>query len=549
MRPQRLVPKIVCVLVVMMNRRDRSPRRDNVGFVVVSELGSFHELSCGAQTEIARASKGRAALIPEITDHVAKRHLNFDERDLKTFIKMRLEVESVIPSGERSCSLKFFDQPLYRTTRGIMDDICDQCPKNWHWAEYVAAGGARSFHVLATMIEDIFKENDWVDLKRRYGRKVGTFADRCRSSGINLTLPIIVDESESGRHKAIRRATRMTPTARIDMMKREGEIPHEYEVPWQYKGILEDEYRIRMTLASVVGSWDSTRSAWRAFAKMFTIVDPTREHNIDARSVALFAGIFDNEGSMTKYLQHVKKAAIVMGVPWIDERDERAIKAGAKKGAIPRKRSFIQEEQATMIIADLVRQGYIELARISAVSYTYQLRVQNEGIPLETHELEPNDEEDQTNAWHSHVKITPQTTTIVLKTRKNCLVRSAIKRGCTCAETPMICGKCALDAQTKDSRSKGSKWIFPNVKKADIKIIQEIAIRRDISRPTWHGFRRGRTTDLAKKAANGAPITWEDIYKSGGWSFGSRAILQYMRREGVDQERAIGAMADLSESD
>ena len=151
--------------------------------------------------------------------------------------------------------------------------------------------------------------------------------------------------------------------------------------------------------------------------------------------------------------------------------------------------------------------------------------------------------------WHSHVRVREESTTIVLRTRKNTRARSVIKRECTCRITPMLCGKCALDAQIKKSRSEGSRKIFPNVVSADIKIIQEIATKRDLPRPTWHGFRRGRTTDLAKRMARGEPISPEDIYKSGGWAFGSSALIQYLRREGVDAERAIGAIADLSESD
>ena len=41
----------------------------------------------------------------------------------------------------------------------------------------------------------------------------------------------------------------------------------------------------------------------------------------------------------------------------------------------------------------------------------------------------------------------------------------------------------------------------------------------------------------------------EDIFESGGWVSGSRAILSYPRREHVDRERVIGSLAELSEPD
>ena len=171
-----------------------------------------------------------------------------------------------------------------------------------------------------------------------------------------------------------------------------------------------------------------------------------------------------------------------------------------------------------------------------------------EGIPLQTHRLSDLDEEALGSDWHSHVAIHASYTDIVLRIRKNKSTRSIIRRKCTCKQTPIACGKCALDEQVRSERRKGSSLVFPNVRSRDIEYLQSVAKRRDLPRPTWHGFRRGRTTDLVQDQSQGE-ISLEDIFRSGGWASGSRAILSYLSAETIDRERVVTTIAEMSESE
>ena len=91
--------------------------------------------------------------------------------------------------------------------------------------------------------------------------------------------------------------------------------------------------------------------------------------------------------------------------------------------------------------------------------------------------------------------------------------------------------------------------VFWQISNSDIKHVQEAAAALGLPYPTWHGFRRGRTCDLVSAHKEGQNISLEDIFESGGWFSGSRAILHYLRREIVDRERVVGILADLSDSD
>ena len=136
-----------------------------------------------------------------------------------------------------------------------------------------------------------------------------------------------------------------------------------------------------------------------------------------------------------------------------------------------------------------------------------------------------------------------------IRDRKNKNFSSAISRRCTHEVSPWACGKCALEEQVYLAREGGHAKVFWEVSNNDIRVLREIAHEKNLPYPTWHGFRRGRTCDLVSMKFNGEPISLEDIFESGGWFTGSRAILHYLRREVVDRERLINTLAEISDSD
>ena len=187
------------------------------------------------------------------------------------------------------------------------------------------------------------------------------------------------------------------------------------------------------------------------------------------------------------------------------------------------------------VITKLIDSGREELARFIAVAYTYQLRVQSEAMNLR---LSANDGQ--------FVYIEGEKTIISLPKRKNIADRCYISRTCCCRFTPIACGPCALRHQI--SLAKPGEPVFPNIRVGDIKFIQACATELNISRPTWHGFRRGRTCDLLSGVAQG-PISILEIFDAGGWQRGSRALLSYLSSEGKMSEGIIRTTSQESDSD
>ena len=67
---------------------------------------------------------------------------------------------------------------------------------------------------------------------------------------------------------------------------------------------------------------------------------------------------------------------------------------------------------------------------------------------------------------------------------------------------------------------------------------------------TWHGFRRGRTVDLLERGgANGVCVSLAEIYESGGWKYGSAALLSYVPDDAVHAERVFRMTAETSDTD
>jgi len=108
---------------------------------------------------------------------------------------------------------------------------------------------------------------------------------------------------------------------------------------------------------------------------------------------------------------------------------------------------------------------------------------------------------------------------------------------------------CALKYQVRLAREPNQSKVFWSVKSSDIAFVQEVARDLAMPRPTWHGFRRGRTTDLVTCVHWNMSVTLLDVFESGGWSVGSRAVLHYLSEFAKDRERLVSAFSAGSESD
>ena len=124
---------------------------------------------------------------------------------------------------------------------------------------------------------------------------------------------------------------------------------------------------------------------------------------------------FDNSHSGHKYIQALRKASDIMGKEWPRERDVVALLKGASKFQTPGKKSYLVGMHTGVIVTELYKQGHVELAKLVAVCYTYQLRAQSEGFPLQSgvRQRDPTGKH-----WHSDVIVKDLTVTIALRRRK-----------------------------------------------------------------------------------------------------------------------------------
>ena len=306
--------------------------------------------------------------------------------------------------------------------------------------------------------------------------------------------------------------------------------------PWRFSSLLIKEHRLRLICASVVGSWKSIRSATTGWGILIDALSPHSYHfPVREEWLSVFVSCFDNPASGVKYLQYLRKACELTGTEFIPDNVLRTIKTSVSKLKRPSARSFIMYQDMKHIIHKLVDTGKHELARFIVVAYTYQLRVQSEIMDLRL-----------SNRDGQCVYVEDEKTTISLPKRKNIADRCYIVRTCYCKFTPIACGACSLRYQM--SLSKPDELVFPNIRLADIKIIQKCAAELNISRPTWHGFRRGRTCDLLSGVAQG-PVSIIEIFDAGGWQRGSRALLSYLSSEGKMSEGIIRTVSQESDSD
>ena len=92
--------------------------------------------------------------------------------------------------------------------------------------------------------------------------------------------------------------------------------------------------------------------------------------------------------------------------------------------------------------------------------------------------------------------------------------------------------------------------VFPRVSVTDIQVLKEVGKAHGSGPITWHGFRRGRTVDLLERGgANGVCVSLAEIYESGGWKYGSGALLSYVPHDAVHTERTFKVTAEASDTD
>ena len=249
---------------------------DRSKFSLLSSLPTFSSFSSNVKGKLIDATLGgRAILLLEITDAVFQRYLNISGDDLHKISRLKTEAAAAT-AGEVSAKDRYFERPfaiipgydlissikMHKPSRWMVSrERKDSKSVEWSWLEYIAAGGAVSFTLLAEIFDQVFREAEFIENARKSGYILASFKQRCEASGFNISFPLEFDQSISGKKEAFRKTDDYLPPREQIKRTRTSSITTDTYSSWQFTGILQAETRIRLELASVSGSWDSTRSA------------------------------------------------------------------------------------------------------------------------------------------------------------------------------------------------------------------------------------------------------------------------------------------------
>ena len=106
-------------------------------------------------------------------------------------------------------------------------------------------------------------------------------------------------------------------------------------------------------------------------------------------------------------------------------------------------------------------------------------------------------------------------------------------------------------SQARQRKTRPSRPIFQDVKPSDIELIKKITHELGLGHATWHGFRRGRTMDVVAglDIKNNPAASLNELFASGGWRPGSKAVFQYISPEAASVQRVAKHLADNSGSE
>ena len=140
---------------------------------------------------------------------------------------------------------------------------------------------------------------------------------------------------------------------------------------------------------------------------------------------------------------------------------------------------------------------------------------------------------------------------IILSQRKNRAFESKITRSCWCSILKVKCGTCILKDIVNNNDNDDSDFIFPQNSAKLTNILKFVASKEGVTNATWHGIRRGRTVDLIRMRDRfGRPlVSLAEIFESGQWAFGSRAVLNYIQEGDMDASKLVVMVADNSDSE
>ena len=396
---------------------------------------------------------------------------------------------------------------------------------------------------VAYMIQEVFEEHS-IALSRDRSCPLPngeswlqrTFANRCHRADISwLSAQGSLDRSSkgtagAGAPRAIIRQAKMNP----DMAAAHGELIAERS--------------IRVMVASFIHSWKSVMSGIRSWADWVDVFHPGQAHfPALPDQILAYTAVFQNDGTLANYLGHIKAAHDLLRMPisWTSSTLSR-LRRGASKLTFHKVKPRIRMAQTRKLAEAAIALGDTELADVIAVSRQLLARVQSEVFPLQLDgAMDVDLDSDQ---WHSRILFHDcpgvKSLSIILRKRKNTSQVSTHMRSCCCAsEGPVLCGVCALYRYRHIAKPGHQNHIFSiRSSQAMTRRLLAAASRAGIPahQVSWHGFRRGKASDML---AGGTAIS--TILAAGGWK--SPAILRYLVAEELDHR--VAAITTIDDSD
>ena len=528
--------------------------------LALSSLSPFivphqHGLSKKTSTTLIKECFDRAVLLLELTDYVLEYHLNVAEVELNVIHVIQTEIALALP-GETLVKGRHIPVAVPRiATQNVVQAAHSLMPPSWDFLDARAAGILLDTKHLMQVIGDVYEEHVRLErhdrrLQTSYGVSwLFTIKDRCVASGLSEFVPTVVLGQESTSNTSSRQQ-RGRPQAR--MKSKQTTLTASHPLAWRFSGHLASIIKIRAQLANMtVKSSGTVKSEWKAWGLFMDSFFKNHPHfPVLTEHLAPFLGFFDNADSAKKYLSAIRKASLIQETPFPTEEEVKSIVAGVTKGAVKAEKSFITGDKVSVVTESLIMvHKRTDLACFVMVAYTFQLRVQSEGIKLTISKrgLLPED------TWHSHVYVDDDSSVVIrLRSRKNTPLPSIVRRYCICVVwgSSAVCGVCVLKEFIIKHPPDFQGRIFPLVKENDIKLLKRIGAQKDLGHITWHGLRRGRTDDVvnSKDSSRNPSASIQDIADSLGHHLGRASFFSYIKTSS-SHRRLVKGMAEDTESE
>jgi hypothetical protein len=421
---------------------------------------------------------------------------------------------------------------------------------SWTWLEHLAARGPMSGWAVAEVLEEVFLESTTLSSRKlayanNFRRLPFTFAERCAVSGcselqgpVSLDTSVDVSRAPSWQH---------APRARLAVLAKSLRSVPRSDLPleaWRFRGHLLAEQVLRSELASIQGSWKSSRAGLRCWACFMDDFFSRSAHFPPTwECLSGYGSIFANGDSLGHYVRHVRLGARLCRVSNLFPAQDlvSGLLRGSRKLTVRKPRIGLDGKQTSLVVKNLLGNGLVELARFVVLARAFLCRVADELAPLQLDGrsgLAPGD-----TRWHSQIIFAANSVTVRLKSRKNAPEGAELVRSCECKGSPrLLCGFCSLQAQVKsqDWRPGQRLWHFS----AAQGLVQVKLACAELAIPIsgWQAFRRGAARDMMNSGC-----TLAQILGAGGWRSG--AFLRYLTRRDIDQRSALELALVESDSD